>query len=108
MNVLTYHFLVSCILKTFRVKIKRIRGIQMSKNDTPELALLIPQEGEKKWGEKRLVNKCDMVSLVTGYRHRMNNGRDSLYINKYLERVSVSGLNKLRFLQNHDFLPLGI
>ena len=79
----------------------------MSKNDTPELALLIPQEGEKKWGEKRLVNKCDMVSLVTGYRHRMNNGRDSLYINKYLERVSVSGLNKLRFLQDHDFLPLG-
>ena len=80
----------------------------MSKNDTPELALLIPQEGEKKWGEKRLVNKCDMVSLVTGYRHRMNNGRDSLYIKKYLERVSVSGLNKLRFLQNHYFLPLGI
>ena len=71
----------------------------MSKNDTPELALLIPQEGEKKWGEKRLLNKCDMVSLVTGYCHWMNNGRNSLYIKKYLEIV--------RFLQDHDFLPLG-
>ena len=37
----------------------------------------------------------------------MNNRQDSLYIKKYLEKVSRTGLNKPRYLLNQEFLPLG-
>ena len=55
--------------------------------------MLIPQEGEK-----RRANKCDMVSALVGYRHKMNNGRDNIYMKKYLEKVRRMGLNKPKFL----------
>ena len=48
-----------------------------------------------------------MVSALVGYWHRMNNGRDNIYMKKYLEMVSRTGLNKPRFLQDREFLPMG-
>ena len=72
----------------FRVRIKARLQAQQAKQYESDLSMLIPQKGEKTWGEKRRANKCDMVSALVGYRHRMNNGRDNMYMKKYLEKVS--------------------
>ena len=80
---------------------------QRSKEFEQEMTLLIPQIGEKLWGEKRKANKRDMLSSLVGYRHRMNNRRDNLYMSKYLDKVNRTGLDKPRFLRDEEFLPLG-
>ena len=91
----------------FRVRIKARLRAQQAKQYESDLSMLIPQKGEKTWGEKRRANKCDMVSALVGNRHRMNNGRDNIYMKKYLEKVSRTGLNKPKFLQDQEFIPLG-
>ena len=48
-----------------------------------------------------------MLYTLVGYRQHMNNGRDNLYMKKYLEKVSRSGLNKPRYLRDHEFLLIG-
>ena len=93
--------------KDFWVKIEDRLKNQILKHYRSGLSMLIPQEGEKTWGEKRKANKCDMLSSLTGYRHRINNGRDKLYMKKYLEKVSRTGRNKTKSLEDQEFLPLG-
>jgi len=96
------------ILRTpeFRKRIKERRAEQRSKEYDPELSMLIPQRGEKNWGEKRKANKIEMVGQLVGYRHRMNNGKDNLYMEKYLKHVSRTGLDKPRYLSDSEFLPI--
>ena len=56
----------------FWVRLEQRLRDQRARDYGPELSMLIPQEGEKTWGEKRRANKCHMVSAFLGYWHRMN------------------------------------
>ena len=78
----------------FRKRIKERLIKQRSKEFDPSLSLLIPQEGEKIWGEKRKANKVEMLGQLIGYRHKMNTGKDDIYMRKYLTKVSKMGLDK--------------
>ena len=58
--------------------------------------------GEKRWG-----NKVDMLAQLVGYKHRINTGKDEIYMRKYLVKVSRTGLDKPDLLQRKEFLPVG-
>ena len=90
----------------FRKRIKERLIKQRSKEFNPSLSLLIPQEGEKIWGEKRKANKVEMLGQLIGYRHKMNTGKDDIYMRKYLTKVSKTGLNKPDYLRTKEFLPI--
>jgi len=64
--------------------------------------MLIPEEGEKTWGEKRKANKREMLPALVGYRHHMNNWGDNLYM-KYLEKVCRSVLTSLDIFKTRSF-----
>ena len=66
-----------------------------------------PSDRGETWGEKSKANKRDMLSSLVGYRHRMNNRKDNIYMSKYLDKVDRTGLDKPRFLQDEEFLTLG-
>ena len=68
------------------------------------MSMLIPQEGDQVWGEKRIGNKVDMIAGLVGFRHRINTGRDQACMQKYLSRVSKSGLYMPRMLRLKQFL----
>ena len=70
-------------------------------------ALLIPQVGDKTWGENRTFSKVDMVGEITGFRHKIGTKRDRHCMIKYLENVSSSKLNVPKFGDRRDFLPVG-
>ena len=76
-------------------RVKRRLEQQRSKEVTKEMSMLIVQNGEKVWGEKRIGNKVDMLAQVVGYRHKINTGGDSKCMKMYLTRISKSnrGLN---------------
>ena len=86
-----------------RVKERLIK--QRSKESDSSFSLLIPQEGEKVWGEQRKANKVDMLSKLVGYRHRINTKKDNSYMTKYLTRVDLKGLDKPDYLRMKEFLP---
>ena len=72
-----------------------------------DLSLLIPDTGEKTWGEKRTFSKVDMVGEITGFRHKIATKRDKHCMNKYLDNVSPNELNIPRFGDRTDYLPVG-
>jgi len=82
-----------------RIKEKR------SKRVDDHMRMLIPQCGEKVWGEKRIGNKVDMISEMIGYKPKINRGRDEACMEKYLGRVSRSGLDRPSMLHKDQFLP---
>ena len=90
----------------FRKRIKERLIKQRSKEFNPSLSLLIPQEGEKVWGEKRKANKVEMLGQLVRYRHKINTGKDDIYMRKYLTKVSKMGLNKPDYLRTKEFLPI--
>ena len=90
----------------FRKRIKERLIKQQSKEFDPSLSLLIPQEGEKVWGEKRKANKVEMLGQLVRYRHKINTGKDDIYMRKYLTKVSKMGLNKPDYLRTKEFLPI--
>ena len=71
------------------------------------LSLLIPDTGEKTWGEKRTFSKVDMVGEITGFRHKIATRRDKHCMNKYLDNVSHNELNVPKFGNRTDYLPAG-
>lgn len=62
--------------------------------------MLIPQKGEKVWGERRICNKIDMIAGLVGFKHRINTGWDQVCMQKYLSRVLKSGLDMPRMLSS--------
>ena len=69
------------------------------------MSMLIVQNGEKVWGEKRIGNKVDMLAQVVGYRHKINTGGDSKCMKTYLTRISKSGLDMPTMMNLEQFLP---
>ena len=70
------------------------------------MSVLISQEGEKVWGEKRIGNKVDMIAQIVGFKHRINTGRDQICMQRYLSHVSRSGLDMPTMLSLEQFLPV--
>ena len=82
---------------------ERYRALDYSRDHS----LLIPQTGEKTWGENRTFAKVDMVGEVTGFRHRIATKRDKHCMDKYLDNVSPDQLNVPKFGEKKDYLPVG-
>ena len=82
---------------------ERFRSLEYERSQS----LLIPQVGDKTWGEKRTFSKVDMVGEITGFRHKIGTKRDRHCMIKYLENVSSNRLNVPRFGDRRDFLPVG-
>jgi len=76
---------------------------EQSKEFDPSLSLLILQEGEKVWGEKRIWNKVDMLAKSVGHQHQINTS--PTWRNTW-KKVSRTGLNKSDDLQSREFLPV--
>ena len=87
-------------------RVKRRLEQQRSKEATSSMSMLVSQEGEKVWGEKRIGNKVDMVAQIVGFKHRINTGRDQICMQRYLSRVSKSGLDMPAMLSLEQFLPV--
>ena len=47
-----------------------------------------------------------MIAQIIGFKHRINTGRDQICMEKYLSRVSKSGLDMPRILRSEQFLPV--
>jgi len=82
---------------------ERFRSIDYNRSHS----LLIPQIGEKTWGEQRTFSKVGMVAGTVGFRHRIGTKRDCHCMVKYLENVSSNRLNIPSFGERKDFLPMG-
>ena len=82
---------------------ERFRSMDYNRSQS----LLIPQIGEKTWGEKRTFSKVGMVAGIVGFRHMIGTKRDRHCMVKYLENVSSSRLNIPSFGERKDFLPVG-
>ena len=87
-------------------RVKRRLEQHRSKEATSFMSLLISQEGEKVWGEKRIGNKVNMVAQIVGFKHRINTGRDQICMQRFLSRVSKSGLDMPTMLNLEQFLPV--
>jgi hypothetical protein len=74
-----------------RIK-RRIEG-ERAKQCDESMRMLIPQIGEKAWGEKRAGNKVDMIGEMVKFKPRINTGNDNACMKKYLSRVSRDGLD---------------
>ena len=68
--------------------------------------MLVVQNREKVWGEKRIGNKVDMLAHVVGYRHKINTRGDSRCMKTYLTRISKSELDMPTRMNLEQFLPL--
>jgi len=106
--ILFIKFLIFRLLTTedLRKRIERRLKEQRSEVYNPSMTMLIPQEGEKVWGEKRPGNKVDMIAEIVGYRHRINTGRDQACMQRYITRVSRAGLDQPSVLNSRQFLPV--
>ena len=82
---------------------KRFRSLEYDRSHS----LLIPQVGEKTWGEKRTFSKVDIIGEITGFRHRIGTKRDRHCRTKYLENVSSNRLNVPKLGDRRVFLPVG-
>ena len=47
-----------------------------------------------------------MLAQLVGYKHQINTEKDELYMQRYLSRVSRTGLDKPNFLWSKEFLPV--
>ena len=102
-NVLYFRLLKTADLER---RVKRRLEQPRSRSVTNSMSLLVSHEGEKVWGEKRIGNKVDMVAQIVGFKHRMNNGRDQICMQRYLTWVSKSGLDMPTMLNLEQFLPV--
>ena len=87
-----------------RIK-RRIEG-ERAKQYDESMRMLIPQIGEKAWGEKRVGNKVDMIGEMVKFKPRINTGNDNACMKKYLYRVSRDGLDQPSMLRRDQFLPV--
>ena len=87
-----------------RIK-RRIEG-ERAKQYDESMRMLIPQIGEKAWGEKRAGNKVDMIAEMVKFKPRINTGNDNACMKKYLSRVSRDGLDQPSMLRRDQFLPV--
>ena len=53
------------------------------------MSMLVSQEGEKVWGEKRIGYKVDIVAQIVGFKHRINTGRDQICMQRYLSEPGL-------------------
>ena len=108
-NFCETNFHVFRLLSTedFTRTIKRRTEDERSKEYDASMRMLIPQLGEKLWGEKRIGNKVDMIAEMVGFRPRINTGRDAICMDSYLSAVSKDGLDHPTMLQRDQFLPVG-
>ena len=86
-NVLYFRLLKTADLER---RVKRRLEQQRSRSVTDSMSLLVSHEGEKVWGEKRIGNKVDMVAQIVGFKHRMNNGRDQICMQRYAGSPSLA------------------
>ena len=80
-NVLYFRLLKTADLE---MQVKRRLEQQRSKEVIGSMSILISQEGEKVWGEKRIRKNIDMVAQIVGFKHRINTGRDQICMQRYL------------------------
>ena len=72
-----------------------------------EMSLLLTHAGEKVWGEKRIGNKIAMISQIIGFTPKINTGKDQVNMQRYVTRVSKTGLDMPTILTLEQFLPAG-
>ena len=101
-NVLYFRLLKTADLER---RVKRRLEQQRSREATRSMSMLIVQDGEKVWGEKRIGNKIDMLAQIAGYKHKINTGGDQKCMHRYLTRVSKFGLDMPTMLNLKQFLP---
>ena len=97
------------LLKTADLEdgVQRRIADQRSKPATEEMSLLLTHTREKVWGEKRIGNKIAMISQIIGFKPRINTGKDQINMQRYITRVSKTGLDMPTILTMEQFLPAG-
>ena len=80
---------------------------QRSKPVVDGMSLLLTHTGEKVWGEKRVGSKVAMIREIIGYTPKINTGRDQINMQRYITRVSKTGLDMPTILTMEQFLPAG-
>ena len=88
--------------------VRRRIAEQRSKPAVEEMSLLLTHAGEKVWGEKRIGNKVAMVGQIVGFQPRINTGKDQMCMQRYITRVSKTGLDMPTMLTLEQFLPAGL
>ena len=107
--ILWSNVLYSRLLKTADLEdgVRRRIAQQRSRPVTEEMSLLLTHAGEKVWGEKRIGIKVDMLAQIVGFKPKINTGKDQVCMQRYVTRVSKSGLNMPTMLSLEQFLPAG-
>ena len=103
-NVLYFRLLRTADLED---GVRRRIAQQRSRPVTEEMSLLLTHGGEKVWGEKRIGNKVDMLAQIVGFKPKINTGKDQICKQRYVTRVSKSGLDMPTMLSLEQFLPAG-
>jgi len=91
----------------FREEIARRIEESRRREYDDSLSLLIPQPGEKTWGEKRVFGKVEMIAEVVGYRHRIARKKDKICMDKYLDGIDKMNLDVPGIGRKDDYLPMG-
>ena len=111
-----YKFFILCsnilffrLLKTADLEdgVRRRIAEQRSKPVVEEMSLLLIHTGEKVWGEKRIGNKVAMIGQIVGFQPKINTGKDQVCMQRYITRVSKTGLDMPTMLTLELFLPVG-
>ena len=71
------------------------------------MSLLLTHAGEKVWGEKRIGSKVAMIGQIVGFQPKINTGKDQVCMQRYITRVSKTGLDMPTMLTLEQFLPAG-
>ena len=97
------------LLKTADLEdgVRRRIAQQGSRPVTEEMSLLLTHAGEKVWGEKRIGNKVSMEGQIVGFKPKINTGKDQMCMQRYITRVSKTGLDMPTMLTLEQFLPVG-
>ena len=69
------------------------------------MRMLIPQPVEMMWGERRIGSKAAMVGEIVGWTPRINTGRDTVCMQRYITRVSKDGIDQPSFMKVDQYLP---
>ena len=102
-NILYFRLLTT---ESFQRRIEERWLGERSKEYDDSMRMLIPQEGEKLWGEKRIGNKVAMIAEIVGFKPRINTGNDTRCMQRYITRVSRNGLDQPSMLRMDQFLPV--
>ena len=89
----------------FRRNISRRTDEERAKEYTESMRLLIPQPEEMIWGERRAGSKAAMVGEIVGWTPRINTGKDTVCMQRYITRVSKDGLDQPSFMRVRQYLP---